>query len=200
MRVKCPRCKHVHKAQVTTRLQGRQERFCIEYAKNGGNGTQAARAAGYSTTTEGTLATQAHRLLKRAKIKNRIAELMTPLEDEAEAAIRELLRRADAPGPQHAAARTALQRLGLLKVHHEHHHRHELEAAMTPAELIRVVTVVARSLPLDERKRIAGALLAQTSAVPVLPDRIVNVTPNGQLGHPGVDENGGSEDEAKGGG
>lgn len=55
---------------LTTEL--RYEKFCVEYRKNGGNGTEAAIAAGYS---ERTAAQQAARLLRNVKVIQRLEEL-----------------------------------------------------------------------------------------------------------------------------
>ncbi|MBO7668329.1 MAG: terminase small subunit [Firmicutes bacterium] len=46
-------------------LTDRQERFVLEYLRNGGNGTEAANAAGYSAKSA---AVQASRLLTDAKV------------------------------------------------------------------------------------------------------------------------------------
>lgn len=56
--------------KVTTEMK--HEKFCVEYRKNGGNITAAARAAGYS---EKTAAQQGSRLLKNVKIQTRIEQL-----------------------------------------------------------------------------------------------------------------------------
>lgn len=61
-------------AEVKTdkQLTERQERFCIEYVLNKGNGAAAARRAGYSESGDDE---EAYRLLRNAQIIARIDEL-----------------------------------------------------------------------------------------------------------------------------
>lgn len=50
------------------------ERFCLEYAKSA-DAKESYKKAGYKPKTDGTAYTNAHRLLKNAKIKKRLSEL-----------------------------------------------------------------------------------------------------------------------------
>ncbi len=71
--------------------QARRKRFVEEYVGNGGNGTMAAKAVGYS---EKTAHSAAHRLLKDAEIvaaiKRRRAELQKKYELSAEDTVQKL--------------------------------------------------------------------------------------------------------------
>jgi hypothetical protein len=72
-----------------------EERFCLKYFENGGNGTRAVLDAGYKQT-EHAAATTANRLLKKAEIDARLAELRAAqqqrVENNADDIIRELKR------------------------------------------------------------------------------------------------------------
>ena len=57
-------------------LTAQQERFCIAYA-NGCSGSDAYRRAGYRAATDSTASTGAHRLLTKADVQTRIAEIAT---------------------------------------------------------------------------------------------------------------------------
>lgn len=59
----------------TRKLTERQERFCIEYVLNKGNGTEAARRAGYSDSSEDVLASAAYETLRNPRVITRINEL-----------------------------------------------------------------------------------------------------------------------------
>lgn len=51
----------------------KQKRFVNEYLRNGGNGTQAARSAGYSGD-DNALAVQSNRLLRNAKVVDALSK------------------------------------------------------------------------------------------------------------------------------
>lgn len=71
-------------------LSEREHRFAVAYVGEAhGNGTEAARVAGYKGS-ERTLATQASRLLGRDRVKQAIAELRAPREAAAYATREEL--------------------------------------------------------------------------------------------------------------
>lgn len=53
-------------------LSPREEKFCLEYVANGGNGTQAAKDAGYAASGAHV---QAHKLSKRPRVQARILEI-----------------------------------------------------------------------------------------------------------------------------
>lgn len=55
-------------------LSVKQEKFCLEYAKSG-NQRQAYLLAGYNVKSEETADANASRLLRNAKVKERLAEL-----------------------------------------------------------------------------------------------------------------------------
>lgn len=69
----------------------KQEKFARAYVANGGNGTAAAEEAGYKRAD-----IEACRLLRSAKVKDRIAELMKPVFDRyavtADRVIREIAK------------------------------------------------------------------------------------------------------------
>ena len=67
----------------------KQEKFCIEYAKCG-NARQAYINAGYSYKKESTVDVNACRLLKNAKVKQRLAELAEEAKTAAIADIQEM--------------------------------------------------------------------------------------------------------------
>ena len=72
------------------KLEPKQERFCQEYLKDL-NGTKAAARAGYGNTEEST-AVQSARLLKNAKVAERIQELMDKRAARVEIKTDEVLR------------------------------------------------------------------------------------------------------------
>jgi len=61
------------------RLNRRQEDFCLEFIKNGGNGTKAAMFAGYADKSAGQMA---NKLLKNPKIIQWVEHLRGKIEDE----------------------------------------------------------------------------------------------------------------------
>ena len=61
--------------ESTIKLTEKQERFCIEYVLNKGNGKDAAERAGYSTASQESLAVEASRLLRNVNVISKIAEL-----------------------------------------------------------------------------------------------------------------------------
>lgn len=58
-----------------TPLTEKQERFCLEYVTNAGNAAEAARLAGYSAESSNSLYVEGSRLLRNAKIVQRIEQL-----------------------------------------------------------------------------------------------------------------------------
>jgi len=54
-------------------LDGREQKFVVEYLRNGGNGADAARLAGYSNASDGAKV-RAHALLSRVKILDALDE------------------------------------------------------------------------------------------------------------------------------
>ena len=64
----------------------RQERFCLEYVKNGRNGTQAAKEAGYAPRSAYSTA---GKLLEKPEIALRISELEAEISRQVEVAISE---------------------------------------------------------------------------------------------------------------
>jgi len=94
---------------------GRWERFCQEYAANGDKGKKAAIAAKYSPKTAES---QASRLLRNVKVRERIAELKKPIQDglgiTAEYGRDRLKKEAEreSKGASHAARIRALELLG----------------------------------------------------------------------------------------
>lgn len=65
------------------------EAFALHYAKTG-NATESYRVAGYSARTENALNSSATRLLKSAKIQERLAELAAEMNSDKIAGIREI--------------------------------------------------------------------------------------------------------------
>lgn len=57
------------------KLTIKQEAFCLEYAASG-NATEAYKKAGFKVQNDNVAAANATRLLRNAKVKNRIKELM----------------------------------------------------------------------------------------------------------------------------
>ena len=55
-------------------LTMRQQKFVREFVTNGGNGTQAANDAGYSDSSENSLAVQAHQNIRKPNVAAAIAE------------------------------------------------------------------------------------------------------------------------------
>lgn len=70
-------------------LTPKQEKFCIEYSKCG-NARQAYIAAGYSHKKDSTVDVNACRLLKNAKIQERLAEIAEEAKNAAIADIQEM--------------------------------------------------------------------------------------------------------------
>ena len=56
-------------------LSRKQEAFIREYDRSNGNGTQAARKAGYSASSDAVLAQQAYENLRKPEIRRRLAVL-----------------------------------------------------------------------------------------------------------------------------
>jgi phage terminase small subunit len=72
------------------KLNDRQEKFCIEYIKNGGNATTAYKAAGYMNTAAAHV--NAGALMQKPEIKARIAELLGQQRADDIADANEILR------------------------------------------------------------------------------------------------------------
>lgn len=73
-------------------LNVRQERFCLEYARNG-NATEAYKKAGYKVTSDNSAGTLASRMLQNLKIKKRLAEISEELNSAKIASVREVQER-----------------------------------------------------------------------------------------------------------
>lgn len=63
-----------------TGLSEKQKAFCDYYIANGGNGTQAAKDAGYKGKNDSTYAVTANENLRKPKIKAYIAERIAEIE------------------------------------------------------------------------------------------------------------------------
>jgi phage terminase small subunit len=70
-------------------LQFKQKRFCREYVKNGGNGTQAYKDAGYVVANDTVASVEATKLLANPKVKEELATLMAPQDEEDIMSIKE---------------------------------------------------------------------------------------------------------------
>jgi phage terminase small subunit len=70
----------------------REERFCVEYATNGGNGTKAAEDAGYSAKSRPALATCASKLLRKGNVQDRLNELRLSFQKLTEVKVETLAR------------------------------------------------------------------------------------------------------------
>lgn len=75
-----------------TGLSEKQKAFCDYYIANGGNGTQAAKDAGYKGKSDGTYAVTANENLRKPKIKAYIAERMTEIESNRIASAEECMQ------------------------------------------------------------------------------------------------------------
>ena len=62
-------------------LNVKQEAFCLHYAKTG-NATESYKKAGYTVTTEGASYASANRLLKNAKVQERLKELADEMKSD----------------------------------------------------------------------------------------------------------------------
>lgn len=71
------------------KLNPRQEKFCIEYAKTG-NATAAYKAAGFQSKSKESAQANSARLLSDEKIQSRLKELSEELKSESIASIEEL--------------------------------------------------------------------------------------------------------------
>ena len=71
------------------KLNPRQEKFCIEYAKTG-NATQAYQSAGFQSKSKESAQANSARLLADEKIQSRLKELTEELKSESIASIEEL--------------------------------------------------------------------------------------------------------------
>lgn len=71
------------------KLNPRQERFCVEYAKTG-NATAAYKAAGFQSKSKESAQANSARLLSDEKIQSRLKELSEELKSESIASIEEL--------------------------------------------------------------------------------------------------------------
>lgn len=70
-------------------LNVKQEAFCLHYAKTG-NATESYKQAGYAAKTPNAIYSNANRLLKNAKVKARLAELIEEIRSEKIADISEI--------------------------------------------------------------------------------------------------------------
>lgn len=75
-----------------SKLNPKQEAFCVEYARSG-NATESYMAAGYKTKNYNAAAACASQLLKNPKIKNRLAEIIDELNSEKIANVQEVQER-----------------------------------------------------------------------------------------------------------
>ena len=66
--------------------------FVSAYIANGGNGTQACRAAGYKSKTENALAKQAGALLRKENVNQEISYRLKQIEDDKIAKSTEILQ------------------------------------------------------------------------------------------------------------
>lgn len=74
----------------TSKLTGKQEKFCQLYAATG-NATQSFKDAGYSVKSQNAAGVRAHALLKNnGNVQERIRELNDKAENEAIASIQEM--------------------------------------------------------------------------------------------------------------
>ena len=71
------------------KLNPRQEKFCIEYAKTG-NATTAYQSAGFQSKSQQAAQANSARLLADEKIQSRLKELTEELKSESIASIEEL--------------------------------------------------------------------------------------------------------------
>ena len=71
------------------KLNPRQEKFCIEYAKTG-NATTAYQSAGFQSKSKESAQANSARLLADEKIQSRLKELTEELKSESIASIEEL--------------------------------------------------------------------------------------------------------------
>lgn len=76
-----------------SKLTFRQENFCKEYIKNGGNATKAYRDAGYSykNMKEETVKNNAYMLLNKRDIKATIDKLKEPLQKKFDITLEKLI-------------------------------------------------------------------------------------------------------------
>lgn len=72
-----------------SKLNQRQEKFCREVVKNGGNATKAYKDAGYVATDDDTANANASRLIASDKVQERLRELRAPEEEEDIMSIKE---------------------------------------------------------------------------------------------------------------
>lgn len=63
------------------KLNGRQEKFCLEYAKSA-NATDAYKKAGYKCKNDNSVAASAIKLLRNPKVQARLAELHEEMASE----------------------------------------------------------------------------------------------------------------------
>ncbi len=164
--MKCPHCGKAFKAPLAPKLklQRKQERFAQAYVRNSGNGTQAARDAGYSQKGQNCETTSA-RLLRNSKVRQRIDELSVPLWELAEDALRDLVKDV---GNANARAR-AVEILAKLEgrfapVKHDHRHMvlvGDLRGPETAEELRHMTTQVLRSLPPGERRALLDDVMRE---------------------------------------
>ncbi len=63
------------------KLSEKEERFCLNYIENAGNGTKAVKDAGYDVTDE-SASVIATRLLGKVKIQERLSELRAPAKEK----------------------------------------------------------------------------------------------------------------------
>lgn len=190
MTVKCPHCGKIIKQ--TSGIHGtpcnlRQWKFAVAYARNGGNGTQAAREAGYNGS-DNTLAQTASKLVRLPKVKAVVERWIRPLDDISEDAIREIMQD---PDDKHARLRATWLdskirgKIAPTRVEHKHAHVHlQLPSASTPEGVdatVRSIRALLGRLPPPERARLLDDCRAVVIDIPELPE-VVRALPEHSVG------------------
>lgn len=169
--MKCPHCgKRVDAAKGAPTIK--QRAFAAHYVTNGGNATEAARAAGYKGD-DNALAVQGARNLRHPKVAPLVEAAAIPVEELVWQTIREVARDTSEPHARTRSVELAAKIRGMMApVKHQHAHVHIDAADMDPELLVRQV---AGSWPMERRREVLSPLLSEPSHVPVLPARCVPV-------------------------
>jgi phage terminase small subunit len=119
-----------------------QQRFVVEYVTNGGNATSAAKVAGYSVKTAGQMG---FKLMGNPHVQDAIrAEqrrlLNGDMATKALGVLRSIMENEDAPaGARVDAAKTVLDRAGLVAVRTGHDDSPDVPVTQMPVEQLRKI-------------------------------------------------------------
>lgn len=155
---------------MAVNLTLKKRRLAIAWMRNGGNGTEAAREAGY-TGDNSTLASRASTVLADPTVRQFIADRLVPLEKKVEEAVMDVLGSKDENTRLRAAWLGARIKGMLAPQRTEHLVRIEALVASAPLDLpalVEILDAMMRSLPASDREAILARLAGAAEPVHVV--------------------------------